>query len=45
MFVEKYSSAIAFTDLSKVSKKSIRFTQKFFKDLDIKLVHASKKIS
>jgi len=45
MFVEKYSSAIAFTDLSKVSKKSIRFTQKFFKDLDIKLVHVSKKIS
>jgi nucleotide-binding universal stress UspA family protein len=45
MFIEKYSSAIAFTDLSKVSKKSIRFTQKFFKDLDIKLVHASKKIS
>ena len=45
MFVEKYSSAIALTDLSKVSKKSIRFTQKFFKDLDIKLVHASKKIS
>lgn len=45
MFVEKYSSAIAFTDLSKVSKKSIKFTQKFFKDLDIKLVHASKKIS
>ncbi|WP_404317864.1 universal stress protein [Malaciobacter canalis] len=45
MFVEKYSSAIAFTDLSNVSKKSIKFTQKFFKDLDIKLVHASKKIS
>ncbi|QEE33206.1 universal stress protein [Malaciobacter canalis] len=45
MFVEKYSNAIAFTDLSKVSKKSIKFTQKFFKDLDIKLVHASKKIS
>lgn len=45
MFVEKYENAIAFTDLSKVSKKSIKFAQKFFDNLDIKLVHASKKLS
>ncbi len=45
LYVEEYKSVLAFTDLSKVSKKSIEFSKEFFDDATFKLVHVSKKIS
>ncbi len=45
LYVEEYKSVLAFTDLSKVSKKSIEFSKEFFDDANFKLIHVSKKIS
>lgn len=42
---EEYQNILAFTDLSEVSAKSIRFTQNFFEKCTIKAIYAYKQLT
>ncbi len=43
--ISEYNKILAFTDLSSVSQKSINFTQDFFENSSIKVIHAYKQLN